>query len=360
MEELKYIGELFRESLKGHKMEPSDRVWKNIQKNLEFQSGVKSTPKFTKYLIGGVAVVGIVASVAIAYFNGNHNVHQSSKSNHLIAENKELVKDTNPMNAIEPSESSPRTNANTPSQIPNRNVSILSLNNPDNNPNKDQGEATAPNFTNMAHLSNIPSQSAANTSVNDRNTKETTPAPNTRELITKPESGNNEKTSIILDISKDTMICVGESTTLKAKGGLSVLWSNGSTGDEIKVTAIVEDEELTYRATIQLLNGDTTITIKVKTVNCKPFEQPNAFTPNGDNNNDLFKLNLSPDIKDFSLMIFNRSGVPVFETKDVEQGWDGRYNNENMAEGAYFYILRYRDKAGSLKTIRGTVILLRP
>lgn len=53
---------------------------------------------------------------------------------------------------------------------------------------------------------------------------------------------------------------------------------------------------------------------------------PNSFTPNDDGLNDLFKAYASNDqLKDFRLQIFDRFGEKVFESEDINQGWNGGY-----------------------------------
>ena len=72
-------------------------------------------------------------------------------------------------------------------------------------------------------------------------------------------------------------------------------------------------------------------------------EIPNVFTPNGDSRNDFFRI---PGIEGFpnsSLAIFNRWGNTIYQSNDYGGGWDGRINNEPVADGTYFYILRRSD-----------------
>jgi gliding motility-associated-like protein len=66
---------------------------------------------------------------------------------------------------------------------------------------------------------------------------------------------------------------------------------------------------------------------------------PNVFSPNGDTRNDLFEIQ-SSGLNEFSLQIFDRWGLLMFETTDINTGWNGK----NMAgklcpEGTYYFIL---------------------
>jgi len=72
-------------------------------------------------------------------------------------------------------------------------------------------------------------------------------------------------------------------------------------------------------------------------------EIPNVFSPNGDSWNDFFRI---PGIEGFPnsrLEIYNRWGNIIFQSNDYGGGWDGRINNEPVADGTYYYILRRSD-----------------
>ncbi|MEZ4804823.1 MAG: gliding motility-associated C-terminal domain-containing protein [Bacteroidia bacterium] len=57
---------------------------------------------------------------------------------------------------------------------------------------------------------------------------------------------------------------------------------------------------------------------------------PNAFTPNGNNLNELYKPVATPYIHYYQMEIFNRWGEKLFETSDISQGWDGTYHRRTM------------------------------
>lgn len=87
---------------------------------------------------------------------------------------------------------------------------------------------------------------------------------------------------------------------------------------------------------------------------------PNVFTPNGDLKNDYFKVdgNISP-CYDGEIIIYNRWGNVVYESKSIHFAWDGTDGNgSNVSDGVYFYIVRVNDIKGN-NTYRGTVTLIR-
>ena len=104
-----------------------------------------------------------------------------------------------------------------------------------------------------------------------------------------------------------------------------------------------------------------TFTTIIHIVNDILFYAPNAFTPDGNEYNQTWKLHIDGiDIHDFSLAVYNRWGQLIWETKDPSADWDGTYNGELVQEGTYMWKARvksaYSDEA---KTFNGFVSLLR-
>jgi gliding motility-associated-like protein len=89
---------------------------------------------------------------------------------------------------------------------------------------------------------------------------------------------------------------------------------------------------------------------------------PNAFTPNGDNNNDEFKVAASNTLGKTSfksLEIYNRNGKLMFRTEDITQGWNGRYDNVLQDMGVYFVKLVKLNKDGQLVVETSPIYLLK-
>jgi gliding motility-associated-like protein len=64
------------------------------------------------------------------------------------------------------------------------------------------------------------------------------------------------------------------------------------------------------------------------------FYYPNAFTPNGDSNNDIYIV-FGRGVETVRFSIFNRWGEKVFESTSMTQGWDGKYKGEMQPPGVY-------------------------
>lgn len=85
----------------------------------------------------------------------------------------------------------------------------------------------------------------------------------------------------------------------------------------------------------------------------------NAFTPNGDGVNDLFKPNMNcVGNLNYILKIFSRWGELIFETNDAAAGWDGRYRGKPVPIGAYVYFVNY-DCDNCSDFVQGNVTLIR-
>jgi gliding motility-associated-like protein len=70
---------------------------------------------------------------------------------------------------------------------------------------------------------------------------------------------------------------------------------------------------------------------------------PNAFSPNGDGKNDLFKVNVGSNctINAFNLRVYDRWGNQVFESQSVETAWDGTHKGELVKADLYLFHLQY-------------------
>ncbi len=90
------------------------------------------------------------------------------------------------------------------------------------------------------------------------------------------------------------------------------------------------------------------------------FYIPNAFTPDEDGLNPVFS-GRGENISEYSLMIFNRWGNLVFETKNVSNGWNGKMNNgaEMAQQDVYVYKVRFKDNLNKTHEYIGSVTLLK-
>jgi len=96
------------------------------------------------------------------------------------------------------------------------------------------------------------------------------------------------------------------------------------------------------------------------TISESKLEVPNAFTPNDDGINDVFKVKEGYEsIISFRAMIFSRWGKKLYEWTDLEGGWDGTSGGHKMPDGAYYLRIDAKGADGRKYNIKKTISLLR-
>jgi gliding motility-associated-like protein len=101
-------------------------------------------------------------------------------------------------------------------------------------------------------------------------------------------------------------------------------------------------------------------TIVVRPKEClKGLFVPTAFTPNDDGKNDIFRPLLFGDVKKYSFSIYNRWGQKIFETTDLNRGWDGTIGGRKQDTNVFVWLCIYQLEGESTNTKRGSVVLLR-
>ncbi len=146
----------------------------------------------------------------------------------------------------------------------------------------------------------------------------------------------------------DTMLCRQPYITLNAfSSGSEYLWSTQSTSPSIDVI-----ERGLYKVQLGLPNCRVFDSTFVEV--CEPtLFVPNAFTPNGDGINDEFKP-VGVRVHSYNMIIYDRWGGKVFETNDLNSGWNG----EGLPSDVYFYIIWYEDDFGYQQQ-KGNITLIK-
>ncbi|MHB8402720.1 MAG: T9SS type B sorting domain-containing protein, partial [Bacteroidia bacterium] len=88
---------------------------------------------------------------------------------------------------------------------------------------------------------------------------------------------------------------------------------------------------------------------------------PNAFTPNGDGKNEFF-LAEGEGINSFKLYVFDRWGLLLYYSDDINKGWDGTYQAKGtqvLQEDVYVWKIDLTDFTNKAKSLHGTVTLLK-
>lgn len=156
---------------------------------------------------------------------------------------------------------------------------------------------------------------------------------------------------------------VKEAVSLAASGGVNYTWTPSgslSCGDCAN-PIFTADTTTIFTVTGTDANGcsDTT----TLTINVRPeikFDMPNAFTPNGDQANDLFRPVFKGAIfKEYHLYVYDRWGERVFETYTPGDGWDGKVFELPVMSDVYVYVFEYELVNGEKGVDKNQVTLLR-
>jgi gliding motility-associated-like protein len=163
-----------------------------------------------------------------------------------------------------------------------------------------------------------------------------------------------------VDLGPNREIC--EYDTLHLKNfldgpGYNYTWSNNSTGKTMIATG-------PGKYWVDVINrcgkiSDTIIVVKkIDGCECSLY-MPSAFTPNNDGKNELIKAFSNCPVMG-QLKIFNRWGQLVYQTNDLQNGWNGVYNNMPQTTGVYVYQVSYKYifRPGEFMK-KGTFVLIR-
>lgn len=109
--------------------------------------------------------------------------------------------------------------------------------------------------------------------------------------------------------------------------------------------------------TIELTNEESPFSV---TVSESHLQMPNAFSPNGDGINDIYKAKDGyQSLTEFHAYIFNRWGQKLYEWADPAGGWDGTFHGKPVKDGVYFCLVKAKGADGKTYNIKKDVNLLR-
>ena len=96
-----------------------------------------------------------------------------------------------------------------------------------------------------------------------------------------------------------------------------------------------------YRVVCYVMNSDcvSDSTEMLVAISESYLMVPNVFTPNGDGQNDEFRVAYR-SLREFHIWVYNRWGKLVYESTDPAKGWDGNIGGRPASEGAYYYVIR--------------------
>lgn len=116
-----------------------------------------------------------------------------------------------------------------------------------------------------------------------------------------------------------------------------------------------------YNVTLIVKNNKGCVDTLQRYILVKPglyFYFPNSFTPNGDGNNDVFAPK-GLGIAKYNMNIFNRWGELIYNSNDINQGWDGSTNKAKSQTETYTCVFDVEDDRGNKYQKIGSIILIR-
>ncbi len=171
----------------------------------------------------------------------------------------------------------------------------------------------------------------------------------------------------------DTLIIIGQPLVLQATASsflTSYSWTPAtglSSDTALRPTAIITNAifptsgQITYTLTASSPQGcKASDAVVVKIFKTPPsIFIPNAFTPNGDGNNDIYKPILAGMQRLDYFRVYNRLGQLVYSTSAIGQGWDGRIKGDMQGSAGYVYTVQAVDYNGKVVKQSGSFLLVR-
>lgn len=160
----------------------------------------------------------------------------------------------------------------------------------------------------------------------------------------------------VFSLGADTVVCGKELLLAPNISGAQYLWQDNSTDSVYHLTS-----NGIYSVTVSNSCGNSTDEIKVwvHADECE-LHIPTGFSPNHDGVNDLFRAISYCSVPKFDLHVYNRWGELVFETTDIESGWNGNFRNAPQPMDVFaYYASYYNECEGVEKHVAGNVSLIR-
>jgi gliding motility-associated-like protein len=167
-------------------------------------------------------------------------------------------------------------------------------------------------------------------------------------------------------LSVEGDICLKQPVVLTTESAYSeYTWQDGSTMPELQV-----DTAGFYWVTVTDINNCKASDSIMVICDSLIFEElsiwlPNAFSPDGDNVNDVFRAKCTPDgvPVTFRMLIFNKWGEQIFSSDDIAMGWDGKFKGQACPSDLYTWIVTFTAPVNynfiEKSPLRGVVMLLK-
>ncbi|RYZ46530.1 MAG: gliding motility-associated C-terminal domain-containing protein, partial [Sphingobacteriales bacterium] len=192
----------------------------------------------------------------------------------------------------------------------------------------------------------------------------------TYQLVASSMHGCYDTAMVNLNIHPPVVANAGQDVTIEynvphrllGSGGGSYLWSPANLVSNPRVynpqVRLTNDQQFYLQVTNDA--GCSAVdTINIKVLKGPGIYVPTAFTPNGDGLNDVFRPTAVGISKLEYFRVFNRYGELVFETSEINKGWDGTHKGVKQNIGNYIWTLKGTDRYNREQVMNGYVVLVR-
>ena len=172
-------------------------------------------------------------------------------------------------------------------------------------------------------------------------------------------------TAVFARAGADTIVAAGQPLQLQAQWidpRIQYTWepATGLNNPFIPDPVAVLRKDQTYRLVLTSPEGcRDEDTVKIKVYEGPEFYVPNAFTPNNDGRNDVFRVIAAGVPKLDFFCVWNRWGQEVYRSADLPGGWDGSWQGQPAPAATYVWMVQGVDYTGRRFSRQGTVTLIR-
>lgn len=168
-----------------------------------------------------------------------------------------------------------------------------------------------------------------------------------------------------IEVSKSNDVnCSMGTAQLIAAGGNRYEWSPASSLNNATVANPVARPQETTTYIVKAYNSigcfsQDSVKVLFNKIGSADIYFPNAFSPNGDGKNDVFRVisTGANTLKVFS--VYNRWGELIFTTNDISHGWDGTFKGILQEPGAYYWFVKTWNQCDGDLFKKGSVILIK-
>ncbi|MFO0358838.1 MAG: gliding motility-associated C-terminal domain-containing protein, partial [Sphingobacteriaceae bacterium] len=148
--------------------------------------------------------------------------------------------------------------------------------------------------------------------------------------------------SPVLELNPSNIkLSCGASATITVTGADEYSWSNSALLDCATCSVVVISPDKTTDFCVTGTRNNCTSKTCVNVTTEQTLDVPNAFTPNGDNNNDEFCLQgWAGCVQSFAISVFDRWGQEVFKSNKANFCWDGTYQGKALNTAVFVYSIK--------------------